>query len=319
MMNREFAEWLKSGSQLFSVKVENDTYLFLRLPKRPGFDYLFAQRKYFGEGMLHAKPFDFVGIYNAADGLIYNMVEQPLSALDNTLDERSAVTLLNNLEKSVCENIESRVKNDRRNLNVQELTEQSYKNRLNNFCQHYVSNHVREIYLHGKSPESYEFKCRYAPVNWTEDSLLDYIADPAAYVQRESDRYWNNSRNQDEMLFTFLVNDAVSAEYKKLIADTGNQAHTVRRIMEAVNSVDAKMVTVTIHKDGQDFTFKTEASVLRRDCTNTYGIWYIVAADRREFERRFGRSAEYAPGEIVRISYRGKTLYEANESVEAQC
>ena len=69
--------------------------------------------------------------------------------------------------------------------------------------------------------------------------------------------------------------------------------------------------TVTIHKDGQDFTFKTEASVLRRDCTNTYGTWYIVAADRREFERRFGRSAEYAPGEIVRITYARKVLYEA--------
>lgn len=81
--------------------------------------------------------------------------------------------------------------------------------------------------------------------------------------------------------------------------------------MEAVAFTGAKTVTVTIRKDGQDFTFKTEACVLRRDCTNTYGTWYIAAADRREFEKRFGRGAEYAPQEIMRITYGRKTLYEA--------
>lgn len=113
------------------------------------------------------------------------------------------------------------------------------------------------------------------------------------------------------MLLDFLAHDALTAEYEKLAEDAENPAHIIRRIMEAVAFTDAKTVTVTIHKDGQDFTFKTEASVLRRDCTNTYGTWYIVAADRREFERRFGHSAEYAPGEIVRITYARKVLYEA--------
>ena len=120
-------------------------------------------------------------------------------------------------------------------------------------------------------------------------------------------------RNFRELIRWYAIteHDALAVEYEKLEEDAENPAHIIRRIMEAVAFTDAKTVTVTIHKDGQDFTFKTEASVLRRDCTNTYGTWYIVAADRREFERRFGRSAEYAPGEIVRITYARKVLYEA--------
>ena len=72
-MNRQFEMWLRSGeTNLLSLKLERESYIFLRLPKRPGFDYLFAQRQYRGDGALHADDFEYVGIYNAADGLVYD-------------------------------------------------------------------------------------------------------------------------------------------------------------------------------------------------------------------------------------------------------
>jgi len=40
-------------------------------------------------------------------------------------------------------------------------------------------------------------------------------------------------------------------------------------------------------------------------------IWSIVAADRREFERVFGRGAHYAPEDILRIEYARSVLYES--------
>ena len=52
-MNRQFEMWLRSGeTNLLSLKLERESYIFLRLPKRPGFDYLFAQRQYRGDGAL---------------------------------------------------------------------------------------------------------------------------------------------------------------------------------------------------------------------------------------------------------------------------
>ena len=91
-MNRQFEMWLRSGeTNLLSLRLERESYIFLRLPKRPGFDYLFAQRQYRGDVALHADDFEYVGIYNAADGLVYDADYALIHAegLDDTLAERS--------------------------------------------------------------------------------------------------------------------------------------------------------------------------------------------------------------------------------------
>ena len=313
-MNRQFETWLRSGeTNLLFLKLERESYIFLRLPKRPGFDYLFAQRQYRGDGALRADDFEYVGIYNAADGLVYDADYALIHAegLDDTLAERSKGCLRKRLKQDVRALVERRVAGDRSNLAIRELTDAQSLERLEQYRKYRAQPAARELILGGLTLEDAGFSCHYRPDQWTEDALLDYLADPLGYAEREAERFWADAGHQAEMLLDFLAHDALTVEYEKLAADAENPVHTVRRIMEAVTFTDAKTVTVTICKDGQDFTFKTEASVLRRDCTNTYGTWYIAAADRREFEKRFGRSAEYAPGEIVRITYARKVLYEA--------
>jgi hypothetical protein len=83
--------------------------------------------------------------------------------------------------------------------------------------------------------------------------------------------------------------------------------------MGAMNASSAKTVNVTICKNDIDFTFKAEADQFRRDCESHYSDWNIVAADRREFERRFGRNAHYGPEDILRIEYARSVLYQAEE------
>ena len=77
-----------------------------------------------------------------------------------------------------------------------------------------------------------------------------------------------------------------------------------------MESSSAKTVNVTIRKDGTEFTFKTETSPLRRDCQSGYNTWCMAAADRREFEQIYGRSADYYPQEIQKITYARKVLYQ---------
>lgn len=313
MMNQEFAAWLKSENKdLFSVKVEFYTYLFLRLPKRPGLDYLYAQREFRGDGTLHAGVFEFMGIYNAADGLLYNTGSYCMDNLDDTSKERTKDCLFKRLKQDVREMVEARVGNDRKNLEVSELSDAGLFKRLEQVRNHYAAINARDMYLADKSPKDDRFECSYIPELWTEDALLDYIAAPADYAKREAERYWKDGKNQEEMLVDFLERDAIAEEYEKLLADAENPVHTVRRIMEAVQSIDAKTVNVTIYKDGEEFSFKTEAHELRRDCKDYYGTWNIAAADRRRFVARYGRSADYYPQEIVRITYGRKTLYEAD-------
>jgi len=113
------------------------------------------------------------------------------------------------------------------------------------------------------------------------------------------------------ILFAFLTNSATAKEYIALAGNTRHPAHRVKAIMEAVNASPAKTVRVTIRKDGTEFTFKTEAADLQRDCGNHYWTYNITAADRREFERIFGRSADYGPEHILRVEYGRAVLYEA--------
>ena len=155
------------------------------------------------------------------------------------------------------------------------------------------------------------FTCSYEPDRWKEDSLLAYILDPEGYAEKEASAYM--AENQENMLHNFLYNDAVMQEYRAILEDKENPVHTVKKIMDAMRATPAKTVNVTVLKEGVEFTFKTETATLRGDCTSYYSTWQIVAADRKKFEQTFGRSAEYRPGEILRITYARNVLYEAGK------
>ena len=143
--------------------------------------------------------------------------------------------------------------------------------------------------------------------------MLEYILDPQGYAAREAEAYI--AKNQNVILYAFLTISATAAEYKALTGNPHHPAHRVKRIMKAMNDTPAKTVRVTIRKDGVEFTFKTEADELRRDCVSYYGIWRTQASDRREFERLFGRCSHYVPEDILRIEYGRTVLYEAEVAV----
>ena len=77
--------------------------------------------------------------------------------------------------------------------------------------------------------------------------------------------------------------------------DTENPIHRMKAITEALKASGAKTVTVTVEKDGMELTFKTAANSLTGH-RNYYSTYDIPAQDRREFERLFGRSADYCAG-----------------------
>jgi hypothetical protein len=165
--------------------------------------------------------------------------------------------------------------------------------------------------MEGGHDGAFPFCCKYSPVQWTEQSLLEYILDPAGYAAREAAAYMES--HQEAMLDEFLTNDALAAEYAAIAGNPRHPAQHVKRILDATCTTAAKTLRVTIRKDSVEFSFKFEADALRRDCVGTYGTWYIQAADRRDFERLFGRSASFGPEEILRIEYGRTIIYQAQE------
>ena len=302
-----FMGWLASTySGSFEYTMSSDHVTIIRVCKDEAFDYLYAQRQYKGSGIERRNNFDYAGIYCKQDGRLYDNQYWLQMLVDDEIQSTEA--LQENLKQAVCRAIERQIGNDRRNLQILELSAE--RERLANYQRYaYAADgDARKIYL-GDEQKGFCFRCGYTPSDWTEDSLLAYIQNPTQYVTAEIEAYMSN--HQEDMLLCFLRMDAVSAAYTVILENPLDPIHKVKRIIEAVRDSQAKTVTVTICKDDIEFTFKTEAHELRRDCTSTYSSWNIAAPDRREFERLFGRACGYRPEEILRITYARSVLYQA--------
>ena len=286
----------------------------LRVRKNVDFDYLYIQRQYNGTGIKRDDNFEYAGVFCKRNGRIYDAQYKIKDLFDNwdVLQARDAEVLQKQLEATVREAVEAAIGNDRDNLQITELSSERELQGLEDFKKYTAAERARKAYLNSDDEDDKDFtftySCDYHSDRWTEDSLLAYILNPEVYVNAEAKAYIDS--HQEAMLSDFLESDMVAAAYKEIMDNPSYPVHRVKRIIRAVSASSAKTVTVTIRKDGKDFTFKTEAHPFRSDCTSSYNDWNIVAADRREFERIFGRSAHYGPEHILRIEYARSVLYE---------
>ena len=311
-MNKDFLNWLgQTEDTTCTIENAGMTYHFVRVAKSEAFDYLYCQRQYSGKELTRGGSFKYAGIFCRNDGELYDGQYDVQGLAGEDTAERCAEKLREDLQRSVRQQVEAAIGNDRRNLSITELSEPELLRKLKNEQDHYAKDEARRRFLDTADFEPPIFRCFYDAENWTEDSLLSYLLDPQGYADKEATAYI--AGNQEEMLFAFLCNDAELAEYQALMEDTENPVHTVKKIMAAMSHTSAKTVNVTIQKDGAEFIFKTEADCLRRDCTSSYNDWKMVAADRRRFQEKFGRHADYFPKEIVRITYARAVLYEAGD------
>ena len=278
----------------------------IRVRKDENFDYLFCQRQYHDPGLKRGSNLEYVGFYCKPDRTLYDVQYTIRELVDG--ESQNPKTLREALKQAVRCAVEKRIRNNRRNLQITELSTERKIERLE-YCMNYEApGEARKAYLDGDVYTA-TFRCGYTSDTWTEDSLLAYILDPEQYVAGEVEAYISN--HQEDMLFNFKYMDAVTKMYSVIVGNPQNPIHKVKRIMAAVSASSAKTVTVTIHMNDTEFTFKAEARQFCLDCTSDYSKWNILAADRREFERLFGRCGSYGPEHITRIEYARKVLYQA--------
>jgi hypothetical protein len=162
--------------------------------------------------------------------------------------------------------------------------------------------------MSGNDPADWTYQCTFSPDRLGEETLLEYILAPEAFVEATAEAYWQEE--QEQLLYTFLARDMAAEAYAEFMNHPEYSIHAVKRIREAVEKSSAKTVTVTIDKGGEEFAFKFDAFQLTRDCTSNYSDWYIAAADRKRFELRYGRNEHFTPLDILRIEYARKVIYE---------
>lgn len=307
-MNKVIEKWLASGD-LKPCYFQNAgiNYSLIRVEKNQDFEYLFCQNLYHGKSTERQSSFQYAGIYCKKDGLVYDAGY--MFEAQGSLRGRSAISLCEQLEESVRRKVECAIGNDKNNLHITNITNEKILEQIEYLYRYKAKREARQRYLNMEDWKTPTYQCGYTFRQWKEDSLLDYILDPEGYAGKEAEAYLVN--NQEKILYTFLENEAIEKKYQTLIADKDNPVHTIKKIKMVMAKTNAKTVHVTIKKNDIEFTFKVEANSLRGNYGEYYPAWYITGSDRKKFEELFGRNANYAPKEIIRITYAKKELYRA--------
>ena len=316
---QSFHEWLKSGDNApFQTIIGEDTkpqdlFAILRFPINESVDLL-VYRRSFGEkfdytcttfncGVFYQKKTDT--LFNLSYDLEYLM--ENTSATSTPHIGPSASDIKKEIQLKLNTALAQRV-TKREDLSITELDERRKKD-LHYVQQYAAAREARRLYLEGETPQDTLHVVAPSIDDNYNEFFVAYITNPDNYIQKTMDELLTNEDYQREFLFQLLLHETVVKEYNELLENKQSDAHLIKRIMTAMDSCpEAKKVTVVILKEGHEFTFKTEARVLRWD-TNCYPQYSIAAQDRRNFTALFGSTKDYLPSEIQKIIYKNKILY----------
>ena len=305
----DFQRWLGLGTAPLTVyQGEKAAATLLKLEKNASVDYLY-QTAAQDNSVSWNNPVQFCGVYDRKSRTLYltKDVASLLAKGQFPFVAEAGPSMKDEITSAVNGRVESIIANDRNNLPIREITGWQASHDLEYYQNYGVKEDVIQQLFYDQEPDG-RFHSEYELNRLPETAFIAYITDPELFVQTEAEQYIKD--NQEDFLLHFLRNDALMAEWNALMQDTGNPIHRMKAITDAVTGCGAKTVTVTIQKDGQELTFKTSADYLKghRSYYNSSGI---PASDRREFERLFGRYAEYHAEDIVKITYGRNTIYEA--------
>lgn len=285
-----------------------------RLEKGPSADYLYRISPAQDNTISWDSSLLFCGVYDTEHRTLY-LTKDSLNIFTAgkfPLVTETGPSMADEINSAVNRHVEGIIANDRNNLPVQEVTGWQASRDLEYYRDHGVKESaVRQIFSN-REPDG-QFHSDYKLSELPETAFIAYITDPELFVQTEAEQHIKN--NQEKFLLQFLKNDALLAEYQALMQDAGNPIYRMKAITDAVKGCGAKTVTVTVQKDGQELTFKAAAGSLTGH-RNYYSTSDIPASDRKEFERLFGRYADYNAEDVVKITYGRNTIYETAEPVQ---
>lgn len=309
-------EWLEHGGAPLLVEAGISPTVLIQLPKSEDFTYIYSQSQRKCGSIYLREPLNYCFLYDRKTHILCGDSYRLTSLCELSKDDFvTEGTLRDQLQERVRAMVEDTVDNDRGNLPVSEVTNLHLKRNLDYYLEYGVKEDaIRHLFADGAFLVS-EYQCLYEPDNWTEDTLLEYLRDREGYAQAQADEYIRD--HQESILVSLIENEALQTAFDELLRDTEHPAHRMKRITDDLNLCGAKNVRVTILKNGVEFSFKTEASALKGN-QNYYSTYSMAAPDRRAFEERFGRGANYHAEDIMKIIYREKEIYRAEAPVPEQ-
>ena len=306
----DLQRWLDMGTAPITIwQGEQAASTLVRLEKKPSVNYLYRTAMEPDNTISWSNSLMFSGVYDMKHQALYLTRDSLHSLMGGKflVTAEAGLSVMETISGKINQSVEDIIANDRSNLHVQEVTGYQALQDLRSYREYGAKREAIERFFSDREPDG-QFHGGYKLDDLLEAAFIAYLQDPEGFIQSEAEQHIKI--NQEKFLLQFLKNDALLAEYQALTQDTDDPVHRVKAISKAIRISGAKTVTVTIQKSGQEMSFRTGTSSLR-GCFNSYSSSRIAAADRGEFERLFGRYADYKAEDITKITYGKNTIYEA--------
>ena len=218
---------------------------------------------------------------------------------DGKYQELEGSALQKEFESRVRKRVEEMVAEFEGDIKLDDTTKSQQESQ-----EYYAEERARKIYLQDIDTD-FTYQCEYGNCNF-KNKLMQYILDSETVVKETAKIYLAD--NEDKIRGEIVQNLMTQQRVQRLEKGEDKLLTAMKNIIQSIPS-EYKTVNVTTVIDGKEFTFKCEASVLRRDCRGSYSSWNILSKDRDQFEALYGRHKDFTPMDITRITYGKRVLY----------
>lgn len=313
--DEELKAWFNNPSSCQLSKGDNYSKEHLvKIPYEKDFDLLFYSCTWREQNIKLDEKLESAGLYCRKDGCIYNPSYSLEYCLENSAmltDHTSKADFAKKFTELVKAKVEEIIDNKRSNISIKELTDSYLLRQMEYYAEYGAVNAAKKEFIKGNAVSDIVYQCPFSTDSMSDKEYIQFILDKEPLVEETAKTYIEE--HQENILAQFYNNALLKKELQSIYDDPKHILHRVKAIIDAVKESGAKTVNVTINKDNKDFTFKYEADTLKYDPGSNYSSYSIKASDRREFENLFGRSADFYPNEITKITYGRNVIYDSSE------
>ena len=310
-MEKEFFEFLKSDkiSQVFDY-AESSKMMVIKVKSNDVLDILYSLDVSDKNLFDFRKSFEYCGIYNKENNLLFNPTYSLYNNILGWKSDDKRIVNSNSLYESIKQDMDNRMK-ELIDYDVKELFDYDKYKLLDKI----VDDDVMDYFMKGISSENLEKN--YIEYNERKPSdIIDYLSNKEEFIETEAREYIFD--HKDTILRNMKILEEKRKTLKKIEEDKNHPYYKIREIVNVLNENDCDAVNLTICKNGVEQTFKYDISELifyPYPYLSIYGIKSLQ--ERNQFQNNFGVWENFHYEDIVKMTYRGKTIYEdSNYGVE---
>lgn len=293
--NNKVFQWLKSKEMVFK-DTNQSKYTFIKYPYSENLDLIYGD--YLSYVGIDSK-LKYAGIYDKEKDVLFALDYDLRNALELSWNDRLFKDI-SELEKELVSKL-----NDCIDDYVYHNKEEFYES-ANDYEGRSDTNSVETDFIDGYT--NYEYNTNIYKIS--NEDILKYLDNEEYVFDWAFDYIQKNKRYIGEKL---KDNDVKNEYLTSIINNKNHPLHKARKIRVALEKSKASTVHVYIYKNDLAFDFKYDKSSLMYGVSNSYISTYnMLAPDRREYEKQFGKYTDFNFKDIYKIEYRNKPIYVDN-------